>query len=428
MMKTTIPCLTVIVSAFLPFTLMAGIGNGSFETPTVTSSAQYDTYYGGTSFAGWTVRGNGVPDAHAYVALCANGLYGADCNASDGLQFVGFNVGTLYDTGVSMEQVLSTVPGVTYTVNFDITGFGTTGFGSSCALSLSASALRPDGTAINSTKCDVTAPDGWQYVWNWETHTLTFTALDDLTTLSFLDTSTGDTTSADVCLDKVTVTPIQLSITGIPVNFPLGGGEQILGTVDITQPLAFSVVSATATLRDQGWGGSDPVNGMFVDIYTNNTLLYRIATLGSGRADQQEDPDHLFYTPTWTASAAELATLNLTVARIDWASSPAVQIRLVANAMGYPGWSLEITSSSLTATAMPSTPIKLTISMVDEGSVRIQFNGTQSATKYTVEISDSLLAGSWTELGTAQETSSGTFELIDHSPVTGVRFYRVVAK
>jgi hypothetical protein len=229
-------------------------------------------------------------------------------------------------------------------------------------------------------------------------------------------------------LDKVTVTPIQLSITGIPVNFPLGGGEQILGTVDITQPLAFSVVSATATLRDQGWGGSDPVNGMFVDIYTNNTLLYRIATLGSGRADQQEDPDHLFYTPTWTASAAELATLNLTVARIDWASSPAVQIRLVANAMGYPGWSLEITSSSLTATAMPSTPIKLTISMVDEGSVRIQFNGTQSATKYTVEISDSLLAGSWTELGTAQETSSGTFELIDHSPVTGVRFYRVVAK
>lgn len=121
------------------------------------------------------------------------------------------------------------------------------------------------------------------------------------------------------------------------------GGQTELGRVTFA-PGATTVLnlSSSVTLVDQGWGGSDPSNGVYVGLFNGESDLYNLHLAGAG---------HDWSTQTTAFGPADLADLNAILALIDLASNPLLTMRMFTNSWGYPGWSLQTTDATMSVTS-----------------------------------------------------------------------------
>ncbi|MEK7438681.1 MAG: choice-of-anchor C family protein [Pseudomonadota bacterium] len=177
------------------------IVNGSFEQ-------QIGTGYlwgGSTAMPGWTVTGTDVDRVSGWQA--GDSSYSLDLN--------GFNPG-------GVQQSLATVPGVQYTVGFDLS--------------------KNPGNSSTATVQVSAAGDSQSYTFNamntttdmkWSQQTFTFTATDTTTTLSFTSTYPtsglpGDLSAEGPALDEVVVVSNK-----VIDNFTKGAGGDVLNLHDL---------------------------------------------------------------------------------------------------------------------------------------------------------------------------------------------------
>ena len=177
------------------------IVNGSFEQ-------QIGTGYlwgGSTAMPGWTVTGTDVDRVSGWHA--GDSSYSLDLN--------GFNPG-------GVQQSLATVPGVQYTVGFDLS--------------------KNPGNSSTATVQVSAAGDSQSYTFNamntttdmkWSQQTFTFTATDTTTTLSFTSTYPtsglpGDLSAEGPALDEVVVVSNK-----VIDNFTKGAGGDVLNLHDL---------------------------------------------------------------------------------------------------------------------------------------------------------------------------------------------------
>lgn len=107
-------------------------------------------------------------------------------------------------------------------------------------------------------------------------------------------------------------------------SFEIGRVTFEYGTQSIT------ALQTSVTLKDQGWGGQDPSNGVYVQLLSNNNAVYGFNVAGA--------------THDW-----QTLNFNLALAGIDRANGP-ISLQFVTNAWGYPGWELHTLNNSLSVT------------------------------------------------------------------------------
>lgn len=121
-----------------------------------------------------------------------------------------------------------------------------------------------------------------------------------------------------------------------PGNFEIGRVTFEYGTQSI------SALHTSVTLVDQGWGGQDPDNGVYVELLSNNNAVYWLNVAGG---------THNWHTSTFdlAGNPGVYSALNGALAGINRADGP-IELRLVTNNWGYPGWELHTRDDSLSVT------------------------------------------------------------------------------
>ncbi|MEG2962873.1 MAG: PEP-CTERM sorting domain-containing protein [Janthinobacterium sp.] len=119
-------------------------------------------------------------------------------------------------------------------------------------------------------------------------------------------------------------------------SFEIGRVTFEYGTQSIT------ALQTSVTLKDQGWGGQDPSNGVYVQLLSNNNAVYGFNVAGATH-DWQTLNFNL------AANPGIYSGLNLALAGIDRANGP-ISLQFVTNAWGYPGWELHTLNNSLSVT------------------------------------------------------------------------------
>ncbi|NNG22113.1 PEP-CTERM sorting domain-containing protein [Telluria aromaticivorans] len=131
--------------------------------------------------------------------------------------------------------------------------------------------------------------------------------------------------------------------TTAPAGSYQQGGNQELGRVTFAAGTNYvSNLSSSVTLVDQGWGGSDPSNGVYVGLYNGENHLYNLHLAGAG---------HDWSTQTRNFGAADLTELNALLLAIDQSANLAVSMRMFTNSWGYPGWSLTTRNATMSITS-----------------------------------------------------------------------------
>ena len=176
---------TLAMLATLPMAASAQelVTNGSFETPTAPSWPGWTTRWGGSSFTGWSVGGNGI-DIH-------RAEFGTPWNVPDGAQALDLNANS---TG-NITQTLATTPGTTYRVSFYMAANIACGPGTyKLGVSFAGQVL---GTPTYSRAGKSFANMGWM------SHTYLVTATSSSTALRFYSLSGS---SCGPAIDVVSVT------------------------------------------------------------------------------------------------------------------------------------------------------------------------------------------------------------------------------
>jgi FlaG/FlaF family flagellin (archaellin) len=101
-------------------------------------------------------------------------------------------------------------------------------------------------------------------------------------------------------------------------------------------------LTSSVTLKDQGGGGQDPSNGVYVGLYNGETDLYNLHLAGA---------THTWTTQTQDFDALDLENLNAFLAGIDQSTNPLISMRMFANAWGYPAWALHTSNATMTITS-----------------------------------------------------------------------------
>jgi hypothetical protein len=143
-----------------------------------------------------------------------------------------------------------------------------------------------------------------------------------------------------------------------PASYSYSGGSTgntDLGSI-ILAPNTYQVnaLTVTATVGDQGFGGFDPTNGVYADLFENGTLLYRMLVAPDQRPAATE-------TYNITNNPGTLAGLDDALAGISWAADPTVSLEMDANPWTYSGWQLHVTNASLSVTSEAPEPASLTL-------------------------------------------------------------------
>jgi hypothetical protein len=131
--------------------------------------------------------------------------------------------------------------------------------------------------------------------------------------------------------------------TTAPASSYNQGGQTELGRVTFARGTNYvSNLTSSVSLVDQGWGGSDPTNGVYVGLFNGETDLYNLHLAGAG---------HEWTTQTQNFGKADLADLNAILASINQASNPLVTMRMFTNSWGYQGWSLSTAGATMSVTS-----------------------------------------------------------------------------
>jgi hypothetical protein len=116
---------------------------------------------------------------------------------------------------------------------------------------------------------------------------------------------------------------------------------------------SITALDTTVTLIDQGWGGENPNNGVFVRLLSNNQDVYTLNVAGA--------------THNWTTVSFSLLHdvaaydgINAALAGIDRNNGP-IQMQFLTNAWGYIGWELHTRADSLSVTTslLPAYPLHI---------------------------------------------------------------------
>ena len=184
------------------------VQNGSFESPVI--SGQYQTVQGGdsTTIPGWTVGGKSIDIVSGSLWQQVDGNQSIDLDGTPGPG--------------SLSQVVSTTPGTTYTLAFELAG-------------------NPDGgvktltVAAGTTSRDFSFDTAHTTTSNmgWEPETVTFTASGPTTTISFTSTDAPGG-NAGPAIDAVSVTANPTAVlpeSPLAVGLPLAGIALVGGAV-----------------------------------------------------------------------------------------------------------------------------------------------------------------------------------------------------
>jgi hypothetical protein len=134
-----------------------------------------------------------------------------------------------------------------------------------------------------------------------------------------------------------------ITSTGTNQSFDRNAGLFEIGRVTFEfDTQSITALRTSVTLVDQGWGGENPNNGVFVQLLSNNKPVYTLNVAGS---------THNWQTITFDLAAVPdvYSALNTALAGINRADGP-IALQFAANAWGYIGWQLHTANDSLLVT------------------------------------------------------------------------------
>lgn len=120
------------------------------------------------------------------------------------------------------------------------------------------------------------------------------------------------------------------------VNFEIGRFALQSSVGDITS------LTTSVTLKDQGWGGQDPTNGVYVGLFAGETALY---TLHVASANHAWETDNY----SLASNPVAFSALNAALDNAQWGAG--VTVRMYTNAWDYQGWELHTRNLSLVMTS-----------------------------------------------------------------------------
>lgn len=116
------------------------------------------------------------------------------------------------------------------------------------------------------------------------------------------------------------------------------GTNQILG------------LTTSVDVKDQGYGGSDPTNGVLLRLIADGTQLWGAWVGGGGHDWTHQDYDI-------TANQAQFADLNTALAGVDWSTTSSLSMVMSHRGWGYPGWALTTANATMTVTSDATSPV-----------------------------------------------------------------------
>lgn len=100
-------------------------------------------------------------------------------------------------------------------------------------------------------------------------------------------------------------------------------------------------LTTSVTLMDQGWGGQDPTNGVYVKLYAGETVLYSLHVAGANHAWKTDNY-------SLAANPVAYAGINAALDAAQWGAG--VTVRMYTNPWDYAGWELHTRNASLNMT------------------------------------------------------------------------------
>ncbi len=183
-----------IVCAFVALPATADlVTNGSFESG-LAPGTHITLPEGSTEIDGWTVIGSGVT-----LASDSIDYIGTTWEASEGNRSLDLN--GYFGTG-GVQQVITTTPGDTYVVTFDMAGNPDNG------PTIKTMDVLAIGTTTQSQSYSFDITGKTRSAMGWLPMQFVFTADTDSTTLQFMSTVTGSQNAWGPALDNVNVVPV----------------------------------------------------------------------------------------------------------------------------------------------------------------------------------------------------------------------------
>ena len=103
-------------------------------------------------------------------------------------------------------------------------------------------------------------------------------------------------------------------------------------------------LTSTSTLVDQGWGYTNPGNGVFVGLFQGTKNVFSFLAAGSSHSKATVNFDI-------ADDSALLGGLNTALRGLGPNSGDPLSIRMYTDAWGYPGWELHTSNNSFSVTS-----------------------------------------------------------------------------
>lgn len=151
-----------------------------------------------------------------------------------------------------------------------------------------------------------------------------------------------------------------------PASTYIGGGDwswHTLGSVDLAQwTNQLTALSGQATTWDQGWGGQDPGQGVFIGLYINNVDVYNVHVAGAVHGATTG-----FY--DINTHPTDLLNINALLGGINWVNpSTSARLTMFAEQQAYGGWTLNVQNASFSATTS-AVPEPASIALLASGLI-----------------------------------------------------------
>lgn len=123
----------------------------------------------------------------------------------------------------------------------------------------------------------------------------------------------------------------------------VNGGRFEIGRFSLQSTIGdITSLTTSVTLKDQGWGGTDPTNGVYVGLFAGETALYTLHVAGS---------NHTWKTDNYSLASNPVAFAGLNAALDSATWGAGVTMRMYTNAWDYQGWELHTRNDSLSMSA-----------------------------------------------------------------------------